>query len=67
MCPLRGHTKHPEVVEKKSRIGDREIDTVVGSRHRGAPVSVVDRAPKFTFIVPVVRKTADAVGAAPVE
>ena len=32
--------------------------------HRGALVSVVDRASKFTFIVPVARKTADVVGAA---
>ena len=35
--------------------------------HRGTLVSVVDRASKFTFIVPVARKTADAVGAALVE
>ena len=42
--------ERPEVVEEKSRIGDWEGDTIVGSRHRGAVLSLVDRASKFTLL-----------------
>lgn len=42
--------KRPKVVEKKSRIGDLEIDTVIGKNHVGALVTVVDRKSKFTLI-----------------
>jgi len=35
--------KRPKIVEKKNRIGDLEIDTVIGKDHKGALVTVVDR------------------------
>ena len=54
----------PRIVEDKRRIGDWEIDTVIGSRHRGALVTMVDRASKFTFLELVASKTAAAVEAA---
>ena len=35
--------KQPKIVEEKSRIGDWEIDTVVGKDHKGFLVTIVDR------------------------
>jgi len=40
----------PEIVEHKTRLGDWEIDTVIGKNHQGALVTIVDRASKFTLI-----------------
>lgn len=42
--------KRPKVVEYKKRVGDFEIDTVIGKNHIGALVTIVDRATKFTLI-----------------
>ncbi len=33
--------EHPAVVDEKTRTGDREVDPIIGSRHRGAVVSDV--------------------------
>ena len=64
----RGHipgrvdiAERPSVVEEKSRIGDWELDTIVGARHRGALVSSVERGSKFTFLERIHGKTASAV------
>ena len=35
--------KRPKIVERKNRIGDFEIDTVIGLNHIGALITVVDR------------------------
>lgn len=48
--------KRPKIVEKKSRIGDWEIDTVIGKNHKGALVTIVDRKSKYTLIAQVDRK-----------
>jgi IS30 family transposase len=53
--------KRPRVVEKKNRIGDFEIDTVIGRHHVGALVTVVDRKSKFTLIKKVSSKKAEEV------
>ena len=37
----------PEVVDEKSRIGDWEIDTVIGKNHKGALITIVERKSKF--------------------
>ena len=55
-------SERPKEVERKERVGDWEVDTITGSRHRGALVSVVDRASKFTFLSKVGAKTAQEVG-----
>ncbi|WP_445360453.1 IS30 family transposase [Microbulbifer sp. EKSA005] len=67
----RGHIKNaisieerPEVVDDKSRIGDWEIDTVIGKGHSGALVTIVDRKSKFTLSQQVERKTAELVAQA---
>ena len=59
--------KRPKVVEKKSRIGDWEIDTVVGKDHKGFLVTVVDRKSKFTMIRGVPSKHAEVVTQALIE
>lgn len=54
----------PEVVEQKVRLGDWEIDTVIGQNHQGALVTVVDRVSKFTLIKKVDSKHAEGVAEA---
>jgi IS30 family transposase len=56
--------KRPKVVEKKNRIGDFEIDTVIGKHHIGALLTVVDRKSKFTLIKKVASKRAEEVSKA---
>jgi len=59
--------KRPKIVEKKKRIGDLEIDTVIGKDHRGVLVTAVDRKSKYTVIKKVASKHAEVVTAALVE
>ncbi len=59
-----GIGERPAIVDEKSRVGDWELDTIIGARHRGALVSAVDRASKMTRLARVDRKTAGEVGAA---
>lgn len=59
--------ERPLVVEKKSRIGDFEGDTIIGAKHQGAIVSYVDRHSKYTLLKKVKRKTAEQVTKATVE
>ena len=53
--------ERPEIVEQKTRIGDWEIDTVIGQNHQGALVTIVDRVSKFTLIKKVDSKRAEVV------
>ena len=53
--------KRPKIVEKKNRIGDFEIDTVIGLNHVGALVTVVDRKSKYAIIQKVSSKRAKEV------
>lgn len=64
----RGHIKNrvsiddrPEAVDNKSRIGDWEIDTMIGKGHSGALVTIVERVTKFTLSAQVDNKSAAAV------
>ena len=59
--------KRPRIVEKKSRIGDLEIDTVIGKNHVGALVTVVDRKSKFALIKNVPSRQAEIVTKALIE
>jgi len=59
--------KRPKIVEKKNRIGDLEIDTVVGKDHKGFLVTVVDRKSKFVLIKNVPTKEAKIVTDALIE
>ncbi|MDE3020770.1 MAG: IS30 family transposase [Pseudomonadota bacterium] len=51
----------PAIVEDRSRIGDREADTLIGRNHRQAIVSIVERKTGFTLIQKVERRTAQGV------
>ena len=59
--------ERPEVVEQKSRIGDWEIDTVIGKNHQQAIVTIVERVSKFSVMKKVEKKTADAVAQATID
>jgi len=39
-----GIEKRPNVVEERKRIGDLEIDTIIGKNHQGAIITINDRA-----------------------
>ena len=56
--------ERPVIVAEKIRIGDWEIDTVIGQNHQGALVTIVDRVSKFTLIKKVDSKHAEVVTAA---
>lgn len=67
----RGHIKNrvsiserPKVVDEKTRIGDWEIDLVVGKSHSGMLVTIVERGTSFTVSRRINNKSAATVTAA---
>lgn len=67
----RGQIKHrvsiderPLHVEDKARVGDWEVDTIIGSNHHQGIVTLVDRCSKFTLMQKVPSKQAEPVGQA---
>ena len=51
--PIRNRVsiaQRPDVVEKKSRIGNWEIDLVVGRKQHGALVTMAERRSRYTVI-----------------
>ena len=48
----------PTVVDNKERVGDWEIDTIIGKNHKGAIVTAVERKTKFTCMGHVPKKEA---------
>ena len=63
----RGIEERPLIVEAKNRVGDWELDTVIGRRGTGVIVSIVDRASKLTKLAKVSTKHADIVAKALVD
>lgn len=53
--------ERPPVVENKNRIGDWEIDLVIGKGHSGALVTIVERKARFTVAMLVDDKSARSV------
>jgi len=53
--------QRPEVVNTRERIGDWEGDTVIGKRHKGVIVSLVERKSLFTVLGSSKKKTANDV------
>jgi IS30 family transposase len=41
--------ERPEFVEHKSRIGDRDADTVLGKNHKGGLVTPVERKSRYVL------------------
>src|SRR5215210_9409327 len=54
----------PSIVESRRRIGDWEVDTIIGAHHKEAIVSVVERKSKLCFLKKVTRNTSEAVAQA---
>lgn len=70
----RGHIKNrrciddrPDIVDKRTRLGDWEIDTVIGKGHQGALVTIVERRTQKVLCAQVPGKTADAVTCATIK
>ena len=53
--------ERPAVVDQRSRIGDWEIDTIIGSRHRGALLSLTERKSKWLLLAKLWARTAEEV------
>jgi IS30 family transposase len=51
----------PEIVDSRFRIGDCELDTIIGKGHKQDIVSLIERKTRFTLIQKVERKTAQCV------
>ena len=54
-------SERPEIVEDKIRLGDWELDLVIGKHGTGVLLTLVDRKTKYTVIILLPDKTADAV------
>lgn len=52
--------ERPKIVDEKSRIGDWEIDTIIGKNQKRAILSIVDRASKFTILRKLENRTSEA-------
>ena len=53
--------KRPEIVNSRQRLGDWELDTVVGKRHQQAIVTLTERKSRLALIRKVDQRTAQAV------
>lgn len=52
--------ERPNIVAEKSRVGDWEIDTIIGKNQKQAVLSIVERVSKFTILKKLQRKTSEA-------
>ncbi|MES2218228.1 MAG: IS30 family transposase [Pseudomonadota bacterium] len=59
--------ERPAVVDEKSRVGDWEIDTIIGKQQKQAVISIVERFSKKTILKKVSKKTAISVATATIE
>ena len=50
--------KRPKIVARKGRFGDWEADTIVGARHQGGILSIVERKSKLTRLRKLTTKSA---------
>lgn len=53
--------ERPSIVEERTRLGDLEIDTMIGKGHQGGLVTIVDRTSRYTFVKRINNKQADTV------
>ncbi len=52
------------IVEEKTRLGDWELDTIIGADQSGIIVSMVERTSKLTMLAKILRRTAEETEAA---
>jgi IS30 family transposase len=55
----RGIEERSIEAEQRRRIGDIEADTIIGAKHQGALLTLVDRKTRVTFIRPLPNKQAE--------
>jgi len=53
--------ERPSIVDSRERIGDWELDTIIGKGHKQALVSVTERKSRFALIYKVKQKTSNQV------
>ena len=53
--------ERPDIVDTRQRLGDWEVDTIIGKGHRHAIVSLTERKSRLAILRKVERKTAQAV------
>jgi transposase, IS30 family len=53
--------ERPDIINNKERIGDCEIDTIIGKDHKGAILTLVERVTKYSAIIKLPNKSAQAV------
>jgi IS30 family transposase len=51
--------ERPKIVDEKSRIGDWEIDTIIGKNQKQAILSIVERVSKFTILKKLEYRTSE--------
>jgi len=59
--------ERPAIVDTRQRLGDWEVDTIIGNGHRHAIVSLTERKSRLALLRKVERKTAQAVADAVIE
>jgi len=59
--------QRPAIVDTRQRLGDWEVDTIIGKGRRGAIVSLTERKSRMTLMQKVERKTAKAVADAVIQ
>lgn len=63
----RSIAERPEVVEQRQRIGDWEVDTMIGKGHQQAIVTLTERKSRLALLRKVDRRTAELVGEAVID
>jgi len=59
--------ERPVIVDTRQRLGDWEVDTIIGKGHHQAIVSLTERKARLALLRKVERKTSQAVGDAVIE
>jgi IS30 family transposase len=63
----RSIEERPEIVDQRQRIGDWEVDTMIGKGHRQAIVTLTERKSRFSLLRKVKRRKAKLVSAAVID
>jgi IS30 family transposase len=63
----RSIEERPEIVDQRQRIGDWEVDTIVGKGHHQAIVTLTDRKSRLAVLRKVDRRTAELVSDAVID
>lgn len=57
----RSIDERPEIVQERSRIGDWEVDTIIGKGHQQAIVTLTERKSRFALLGKVPKRSAELV------